>query len=512
MELIKELAGQDRTVLEKQKRIKKAETDFGFFCRYYLSDYFYEDAAEYQKVLYDVANNRCLSEDLVDRLKPFVRGKYQGLLKPTERLAGAMFVEPREHGKTVRWSFAYVLWCAITKRARYVLLIGASGDAAGENLQNIKTEIEENERLLEDYGELKGETWTNSKLELKNNTCIQAKGSGASMRGTRFRQWRPDLIVIDDVLKDDAINSPTQRNKIHRWLKRVVFNLGKSAFIIWVNTIFHNDDPISRLCRELEAGDLVNWICVRLSCIREDGTPLWPEYWDIQSLEDKKKTIGVSAFSTEYMNEPLSDEERIIHIEWIDEFKYTDLPPRNRLQFFLGVDPATGAHDGTAEVPIARDKDTGIIYVLPSFSDACSETRTLEQMEMLYKAYHFAAIGWENVVFSGIYGKYIQKLGIEKGLYFPITLIGVGSLPKEVRIRSYSMLIQNGFIRFPAKGCENIITQLTEFPMGAFDDLCDGLYLAIKAAEKAGNGNIVISSIKREMKTTAARIISRARR
>lgn len=512
MALIKELAGTDRSSIEKQNRVKRAINDFGYFCRYYLSDYFYEDPASYQRILYDVANTRSLTQDLADSLKPYVREKYVNLLKPTERLAGAMFIEPREHGKTVRWSFAYVLWCVLTGRAKYVLLIGASGDSAKENLGNIKTEIEENERILEDYGTLQGDAWTNARLELTNGTCIQAKGSGASMRGTRFRQFRPDLIVIDDVLKDDATNSPTQRNKIHRWLKRVVFNLGKKAFIIWVNTIFHNDDPISRLCRELEAGDLVNWIAVRLACIRADGTPLWPEYWDLQSLEDKKKTIGVSAFSTEYMNEPLADEERIIQLEWIDEFRYTELPPRNRMQFFLGVDPATGAHDGTAEVPIARDKDTGIIYVLPSFSDACSETRTLEQMEMLYKAYHFAAIGWENVVFSGIYGKYIQKLGIEKGLYFPITLIGVGSLPKEVRIRSYSMLIQNGFIRFPQKGCENIITQLTEFPMGAFDDLCDGLYLAIKAAEQSGSGNVVISSIKREVRTVANSIISHARR
>lgn len=511
-ELIKELAGQNRIVLEKQKRMKQAENDFGFFCRYYLSDYFYEEPAEYQKILYDVANTRSLTKDMADTLKPFVREKYVNLLKPTQKLSGAMFIEPREHGKTVRWSFAYVLWCAITKRARYVLLIGASGDAAGENLGNIKTEIEENERILEDYGELQGDCWTNHRLELTNGTCIQSKGSGASMRGTRFRQYRPDLIVIDDVLKDDAINSPTQRNKIHRWLKRVVFNLGKSAFIIWVNTIFHNDDPISRLCRELEAGDLVNWIAVRLSCIREDGTPLWPEYWDIQSLEDKKKTIGVAAFSTEYQNEPLADEERIIQMEWIDAFRYTELPPRSQLQFFLGVDPATGAHDGTAEVPVARDKETGIIYVLPCFSQACSEQQTLAEMEVLYKAYHFAAIGWENVVFSGIYGKYIQKLGIEKGLYFPIQLIGVGSTPKEMRIRSYSMLVQNGFIRFPAKGCENIITQLTEFPMGAFDDLCDGLYLAIKAAEKGSTGNVAISSISKTLKTAANKIIGRARR
>ena len=105
-----------------------------------------------------------------------------------------------------------------------------------------------------------------------------------------------------------------------------------------------------------------------------------------------------------------------------------------------------------------------------------------------------------------------RGLGIEKGLYFPIQLIGVGSTPKEMRIRSYSMLVQNGFIRFPTKGCENIITQLTEFPMGAFDDLCDGLYLAIKAAEKGSTGNVAISSVSRQLKTAAIRIIGRARR
>ena len=101
-ELIKELAGKDRSVLEKQQRMKKAENDFGFFCRYYLSDYFYEDAAEYQKILYEVANTRSLTKDMADTLKPFVRDKYANLLKPTEKLSGAMFIEPREHGKTVR--------------------------------------------------------------------------------------------------------------------------------------------------------------------------------------------------------------------------------------------------------------------------------------------------------------------------------------------------------------------------------------------------------------------------
>jgi len=315
-DLISDLIGDERSAVEKSKektkRVQRARTDFGYFCNYYLSNYFFEDPAEYQQILYDVANTKSLKYDTVDSLKPFIEERYHKLLKPHSSLAGAMFCEPREHGKTVRWSFAYVLWNALTGKNRYTLLIGASADAARENLINIKSELEENEFILEDFGFLKGDVWRDDRIELKNGTCIQAKGSGASMRGTRFRQYRPDLIVLDDILKDDAVDSPSQRDKISRWLKRVVFNLGQTAFIIWVNTIFHSDDPISRLIEEVEAGTLKRWIAVRLSCLRPDGSPLWPEYWSAEALEEKREQLGFDNFSTEWCNEPLSDEQRII--------------------------------------------------------------------------------------------------------------------------------------------------------------------------------------------------------
>ena len=327
-DLLSELVGNDRGSLGKKERTEQARKDFGFFCRQYLGDYFFTDPAEYQSILYDVANTQSLSGAVSNRLKPFINEKYHGLLRPAEKLAGAMFVEPREHGKTVRWSFAYVLWSVITGRARYALLVGASADAARENLINIKIELEENEAILEDFGELKGGVWRDDRVELLNGSCIQAKGSGASMRGTRFRQWRPDLIVLDDVLKDDAVESPSQRDKISRWLKRVVFNLGKDAFLIWVNTIFHSDDPISRLMDEAEAGTLKRWIAVRLSCLRPNGTPLWPEYWSAEALEEKRQSLGFDSFSTEWCNEPLSDEQRIIQKAWIKAHAYKDLPSK----------------------------------------------------------------------------------------------------------------------------------------------------------------------------------------
>ena len=159
-----------------------------------------------------------------------------------------------------------------------------------------------------------------------------------------------------------------------------------------------------------------------------------------------------------------------------------------------------------------KDKDTGTIYVLPGFNETCTENKTLDEVVLLYKFYKFLLIGWEQVVFSGIYGKYVQKLGAEKGIYLPIEALTVGNASKEMKVRSYSMMIQTGIIRFPVRGTEKMEQQLTEFPLGAFDDYCDGLYLAVKVAERGGAGNVVVQTIKRITKTSANSIINKARR
>jgi hypothetical protein len=330
------------------------------------------------------------------------------------------------------------------------------------------------------------------------------------MRGTRYRQHRPDLIILDDVLKDEAVESPSQRDKISRRLKRVVFNLGKTAFIIWVNTIFHSDDPISRLINEVEAGTLKRWIAVRLSCYKPDGAPLWPEYWSAQALEEKRDQLGFDSFSTEWCNEPLSDEQRIIQRSWIKTHEYRELPPFNELRYFCGVDPATGKHDRTAEIPIAVHRKTGIIYILPPWAKVCSETATVRQLMIMHRLYNFELIAWEDVVFSGIYGNYVQKLAAEENVYLPIKKLS-NSLSKDAKARFLSPLIENGIIRFPAEAADDMKDELCNFPKWKFDDQMDGLYYAVKVIP-SGSSTPVVRHVKSAANTTAQKIINMTRR
>jgi hypothetical protein len=478
-----------------RERIQRAKRDFGFFCQTYLSDYFFTPPAEYQRILHEVADTRSLTARTAEALRAFVLPKYQDLLKPSKRLDGALFVEPREHGKTVRWCFAYTLWRVLSGKTRYALIIGATGTAASENLINIRIELEENEKLIEDFGDQKGERWSDTRIELALGACIQSKGAGMSMRGTRFRQYRPDIIILDDLLKDDAVESPTTRAKIHRWLKRVVFNLGKTAFLVWVNTIFHSDDPVSRVLAEISDGTLPDWAAVRLSCWRPNGDPLWPEMWSREDLEKKRIQIGSDNFSAEYENEPLSEEERIIKRDWIELNWYgpAEMPAIETMRRFAGVDPSSGKHDQQAVVTVGVDKK-GILWELDSWGKTCSELELVRQLIEKHLKWRYELIGWEETNFSAIYANYVISLCAEQGVHLPIRKIKASTHANAnvIRVRSYSPLVENGTLRIRQKGAAELIDQLVGFPKFKFDDLCSGLWYAIHVAARGPGAPMVI--------------------
>jgi len=271
---------------ERAKRIERAKKDFWFFCKYYLGHKFYEEPAEFQKIVFDIFTKRALTEDHIKRLKPLIKPEYHKYLKPSKLLQGLVNCWPREHAKTT-FAEAFVLWNAIFFREPFQIILSASEKSAETILENIKAEIEENLLIYEDFGDLKTDKWRKDEIRLKNGAVIVSKGINSSIRGMRKRQYRPSLVLLDDVMKDETAYSPTQRDKIYRHFKRAILPLGRDAFIIVTNTILHNDDLPSRLLKEIEEERLVDWAGLRFSAITPSGEPLWPAHWPLEKLERK---------------------------------------------------------------------------------------------------------------------------------------------------------------------------------------------------------------------------------
>ena len=464
---------------EKRKRIERAKKDFWYFCRTYLPHKFSDEPAEFHKVLIDIYNSRKITKDHIEQLKDLLPKDSFNYLKETNHLEGLVNCWPREHGKTTV-AEAYLLWNAIFSKEKVQLIIASSKEMAEGILENISSEIEENIYLYEDFGELKGDKWKKDEIKLVNGSIIVAKGIDGSFRGLRKGASRPSLVLLDDVMKDEVAYSPTLRNKIYNKFKRAVLPLSRDAFIIITNTILHSDDLPSRLLREIEEGKLKDWAGIRFEAITPKGEPLWPARWPLEKLLKKKDQLGSVAFAQEYLNRPMSDEDRLFREEWIEYYDDRDLP--DNLFITAGVDPATGKSTGdySAIVVVGKSRQ-GIIYVLETFIKKVSPQSFMEQLFDIYKRWKPKTIVFEEVAFQEVYKKFVLEEGSKRGLHLPIRGIKPkGS--KELRASKLSPLIENGLVKFK-KNQKELIEQLLAFPKGAHDDAVDALVYAIDALE-----------------------------
>lgn len=161
---------------------------------------------------------------------------------------------PREHGKSTINSFLFPLYSTLYHKSQFTLIISATEQIALPFLDMIKDELENNRLLLEDFGIAKGNRWNNNEVWIKgrNNldACIMIRGIDGSLRGIHFKQHRPQLVLLDDLLKDDTAKSETKREAVKSTFTDVVIPIGtKDTNILVVGTVLHEEDLMADLLK-----------------------------------------------------------------------------------------------------------------------------------------------------------------------------------------------------------------------------------------------------------------------
>lgn len=494
-------------------RRKACKTDFTLFCRTYLPHYFTAEPADYQREVLEIISRREITAKNEQVLSPLIKPEYRGLFR-AGKIGGLVDAEPRGFGKSVRLSFAYPLWCLLYRKEVFILIIGASQEAAENQLESIRRELEENELIIDDFGLMQTDKmWSKKKLILANGCAITAKGAGSALRGARYRERRPDLVICDDILKDGAAGSQTQRDKIYSWVKRVLFPLGRDLFLIFVNTIFHSDDLVCRLFSEIEDGSLRDFAGLRFSCLTPSGQSLWPAYWPIEALEKKREELGSRPFNTEYMNEPSTDEEALAEKETLVFFRPADVRP-DEMDVISCCDPATGAHDRSAVVTIALHRPTGLIYVLEAFGRRMSDYDYMDKVIRVYEFWRPRRIGWESVNFQVVFKHFLEERARSVGVYLPIEEIRHGSVSKEVRISALAPYFESSRILLQENQKE-LIDEILTFPRGKYDDILDALAMGVAmltGRKKTRPLVFPVSSRPSPLKTVTDALIERFKR
>ena len=480
----------------------KCATDFKMFCEYYLKDSFPSPWSPFHDWLI-----KKLEDVTLQMNKEEVRN---------------VIAAPRGHAKSTLCSFAYPLWCVCYNYKKFILIISATGAVAKEFLLNIRTELEFNELIREDFGELKDENglWNNSEVLTKNKVFITSKGAGTQIRGLNFNHTRPDLVIVDDLETADTVSSPTLNADLHKWFNSDLMPVGapscayfvigtvlsyssllycmlnKSEYSMWNRKMFKavitfSDSPLwdewKNIITDLERGehaysDSVKFYEEHKEEMLEGTEVLWENQRpNMYRYLMEKYIANAEGFASEYQNDPQTEETRIFKVEWLEGCIYNEHPPIREVS--IAIDPAVSSkrhNDYSAIIAVARCTDN-YFYVLDADVAKRPPDKLIDDCrDMIAKYYSYnPKVSCETNQMQAFFSSTLQADMIENGIYIDWNEVfhSVGQ-SKAGRIESLVPKVRQGHIKFKHT-MRVLIDQFKNYPKG-HDDAIDALEMALK--------------------------------
>lgn len=520
LQLLKEHAEGVPLSGEKGLRRKLGAVDLEYYGRAYLPHYFTRPSPAFHNDL-----NQIWTEGVLKNLNP-IKTK---TAREINRLEGSLNViaAPRGHAKSTNLTFKDALHATCYAYKHYILILSDSSDQAEGFLADIKLELEDNPLIREDFGELQGKRgWTDSSITTAHGVKIDAIGSGKKVRGRRFRNWRPDLIILDDVENDENVNTPDQRDKLDKWFKNAVSKAGDTyTDIIFIGTVLHYDSLLVKVLNnasyravkyqgviswaknqslwdawEVIYGDLSNddrkedskqFFEDNREAMLEGTEVLWAEKQDYYALMVSKATTGPASFSAEIQNEPIDPASATFNDEWFDYYNPLEIDFKDKHFLFVGaVDPSLAKKkksDYSTIIVLAVDTRTGYMYVYDCSIERrhpdiiIEDTFAAEVRLRADRGKGMLKLGVEAVQFQHFFKDEMAKRSAKAGLYMPVEPIDNYS-DKNMRIKRLQPFVKNRYLKFNPSH-KTLLQQMREHPMGGHDDGPDALEMAVRLAE-----------------------------
>jgi len=450
---------------------------------------------------------------------------------------------PRGHAKSTVVSLAYVLWCICYGLEQHIVIISNTGDQATDLLSTIKTELESNPLLIQDFADVAEppdlkpgpERWRKNDIITRNGRKVIAIGAGQKIRGRKHKQHRPTLIILDDVENETEVLSAEQRESKVQWFNKAVLKAGTTAQtnVIVVGTILHYDSLLAKL---LDGRSMPGWITKKYQAVltwaenenlwqkwqaiytyqsQYDGNAgpdaakafykiniaemlrgtkvLWSEREDYYQLMELRLCEGQASFDSEKQNEPVDPESCFFNANnfkyWDDEYSSVDellIKLGDDAKIYGACDPSLGMQgknrDFTAIVTLLLHEPTGHLYVLDADISKRKPHETIETIIEYHRIRKFYQFAIETNQFQSFLANELKRISIQRGVNVPVQDIKHTS-DKLGRIQSLEPLISTGTLRFSRRH-RVLLDQLRQFPKAAHDDGPDALEMAVSTARE----------------------------
>jgi len=411
---------------------------------------------------------------------------------------------PRYHAKSTAVTHAYTLASVLFRESRYVLIVSDTVSQAIQFLGDIKKELLDNDDLRSLFsikdGPFPKDTEDDLIVEMDDGYTfrIQAKGSEQKLRGLKWANLRPDLIIGDDMENDEIVMNKDRRMKFKRWFYGALIPcVSSSGKIRIVGTILHLDSllenlmPTSQLATHRGIKDLVQedlkeysrnilpWKSVKYRAHTDDfKTLLWPEMKTAEQfkmLKDDYVRQGLAdIYSQEMLNIPLD-----ISDTFFKKADFVAMKPedgKKNLVFYAACDLAVSQSqraDYSAFVVGGMDEE-GKLYCKHVIKERMDALEIVDTILMIQKIYKPVLFGLEQGTIQKAIGPYLNEEMLKRGEFINTVLLKPSG-DKLTRARSIQARMRSGACRFDkdTDWYQNFEDELLRFPRDKHDDQVD---------------------------------------
>jgi predicted phage terminase large subunit-like protein len=411
---------------------------------------------------------------------------------------------PRGHGKSTAVTYAYLLAEVLFRKSRYVLIVSDSFSQAGLFLGDVIKELRDNEDIHGLFGGLEFIKSTEDDIICKFDDGytfrIQAKGSEQKLRGLKWLNKRPDLIICDDMESDEQVLNKERREKFRRWFYSALIPcLSVSGKIRIVGTILHLDALLERLMPESQLASLGSkglkhlvtedlkqytgyktpWTSIKYRAHTDDFNKiLWPARWDKQALIERRNQYVMQgladAYSQEMLNIPLDDANGF--------FKKNDFAPlkdedrKKNLNYYIAADLAISQrqHSDYSVFAVAGMDDEQRLQCVNIIRDRMDAMQIVDTILALQRTYKPELFGIEAGTIQKSIGPYLNEAMLKSDVFVNLVLLKPSG-DKLSRARSMQARMRAGAVKFDKNSdwYQTFEDELMRFPRDRHDDQVD---------------------------------------
>lgn len=423
----------------------------------------------------------------------FLKSRYDNP-QPTPKLHHLMWAEccsddpyvalaaPRGHAKSTAVTHAYGLTALLFRTRSFALIVSDTEGQAVQFLGDMKAEILENEDLREQFEikKLVKDTESDIIVEFKDGEQFRiiVKGSEQKVRGLKWRNKRPDLILCDDLENDEIVMNPERREKFRRWFLNALLPCGGDNCIIRVvGTILHLDSMLQRLLNN------ESWRTLKFAAHGKDFTDiLWPEKFNkkrLQAIRSNYEEEGnLEGYAQEYLNNPVADGDTYFRKQ---DFIEMDAPDFNKSMVYVAAADFAISEKEKADytvIMVAGIDEDGYIYIVDVRRGRIGSIDIIDELISVQRGYNPEIFTFETEKIDKAIGPFLDRKMRETGQYINIDKV-TPSKSKTVRGKSIQAAMKAQSVRFNKEAdwypdlYEELMTITPSGPRGKHDDFFD---------------------------------------